>query len=139
MRLLLTSDLHHNHPRSKPLAEELIGQINQSEADILVLVGDTAVMSEGALEKCLKMITFRGEKLFGPGNHELWTQGSDSYEFFTDVMPQLVRRLGWRWLSDEPFVSDRVAIVGSLGWYDYSFAQADLGIPRRFYEAKVSP
>jgi hypothetical protein len=46
---------------------------------------------------------------------------------------------GWRWLCDEPFVQDDVAIVGSLGWYDYSFAQAELGIPRRFYEAKVSP
>ena len=32
-----------------------------------------------------------------------------------------------------------VGFAGSLGWYDYSFAQASLGIPRRFYEAKVSP
>jgi hypothetical protein len=26
-----------------------------------------------------------------------------------------------------------------VGWYDYAFARADLGIPRRFYEHKVSP
>ena len=34
---------------------------------------------------------------------------------------------------------DDLAIVGSVGWYDYSFAQPNLGIPRRFYEAKISP
>jgi len=26
-----------------------------------------------------------------------------------------------------------------VGWYDYSFAQKELGIPRRFYESKISP
>jgi len=39
----------------------------------------------------------------------------------------------------EPFVADSIAIVGTLGWYDYSFAQPDLGIPVRFYQKKVSP
>ncbi len=38
-----------------------------------------------------------------------------------------------------PFVAGDVAIVGMLGWYDYSFAQAELRIPRRFYAAKLSP
>jgi hypothetical protein len=46
---------------------------------------------------------------------------------------------GWHWLEDEPFVADGVGIVGSVGWYDYSFAQPSLGIPRRFYERKISP
>ena len=64
---------------------------------------------------------------------------TDSYELFTRVLPQRVAALGWRWLQTDPFVSEKVAIVGSLGWYDYSFAQESLGIPRRFYEAKISP
>src|SRR5581483_3332323 len=42
-------------------------------------------------------------------------------------------------LETEPFVQDGLAIVGSVGWYDYSFAPASLGIPRRFFEHKVSP
>jgi hypothetical protein len=54
-----------------------------------------------------------------------------------------VRDLGWQWLQTEPFVAGGtegdVAIVGSVGWYDYSFAPAGLGIPRRFYQHKVSP
>jgi hypothetical protein len=50
-----------------------------------------------------------------------------------------VRALGWHWLEADPFVAGDVAIVGSVGWYDYSFAPQSLGVPRRFYEAKVSP
>ncbi len=30
-------------------------------------------------------------------------------------------------------------MAGSVGWYDYSFALPHLGIPRRFYENKISP
>jgi len=139
MRIVITSDLHHNHHRSKPLAEELIDKINRAGGDVLVLVGDSAVLSDGALEACLSRFKFSGTKLFVPGNHELWTRGSDSYELFTRILPQRVEALGWRWLQTNPFVSDEVAIVGSLGWYDYSFAQVSLGIPRRFYERKISP
>jgi Icc-related predicted phosphoesterase len=139
MRIVITSDLHHNHHRSKPLAEDLIEKINRTGGDVLVLVGDSAVLADGALEACLSRFTFNGQKLFVPGNHELWTHGSDSYELFTRVLPQHVEALGWRWLQTQPFVTDQVAIVGSLGWYDYSFAQESLGIPKRFYEAKVSP
>jgi predicted phosphohydrolase len=139
MRLLIASDLHHNHHRSQPLANELIDKINQTGGDVLILVGDSAVTADWALEKCLERFTFKGAKLFVAGNHELWTRGSDSYELFTRILPQSVEALGWQWLQTKPFVSDKVAIVGSVGWYDYSFAEPRLEIPRRFYEAKVSP
>src|SRR5439155_23783881 len=46
---------------------------------------------------------------------------------------------GWQWLQTKPYVADDVAIVGTVGWYDYSFAQPALGIPVRFYREKVSP
>jgi hypothetical protein len=139
MRILITSDLHHNHARSKPGAEELIDTINRTGGDVLVLIGDTAVVADGALEACLSRFDFSGTKLFVPGNHELWTRASDSYDLFTQVLPQRVQALGWHWLQAKPFIADEVAIVGSLGWYDYSFAQENLGIPARFYEAKISP
>ncbi len=139
MRLILTSDLHHNHHRSKPLAEDLIEKINRSGGDVLVLIGDTAVLADGALEACLSRFRFNGVKLFIPGNHELWTRGDDSYELFTRVLPERVAAMGWQWLQSNPFITQEIAIVGSVGWYDYSFAQENLRIPRRFYEAKISP
>ena len=139
MRLLVTADLHYNHAKSKPLAADLIEQINRAGGDVLLLVGDTGVADGDCLEECLARFRFPGTKLFVPGNHELWTTGSDGYELFTTVLPRRVRDAGWHWLQGEPVRLGDVGFAGSLGWYDYAFAQADLGIPRRFYEKKVSP
>jgi Icc-related predicted phosphoesterase len=139
MRVLVTSDLHFNHARSRASAEELIDQINTAGGDVLLLVGDTASFDGDALERCLSRFPFGGEKLFVAGNHELWTHGDDSYENFRTHLPRRVGELGWRWLQSEPLVAGDVAIVGNLGWYDYSFAQTSLEIPRRFYAAKISP
>ena len=139
MRLLVTADLHFNHPRSRRLAEDLINQMNAAGGDVLLLVGDTAHADGDALEQALSRFAFRGPKLFVAGNHELWTKGPDSYEIYSQTLPQRVRAMGWHWLEPEPFVADDFAIVGSVGWYDYSFAPASLGIPRRFYERKISP
>jgi hypothetical protein len=139
MRLLVTADLHYNHPKGRPLADELIGDMNRAGGDALLVVGDTAVSDGDSLEQCLSRFRFAGPKLFLAGNHELWTHGPDSYAVFKDHLPRRVRELGWRWLQDEPFAAGDATIVGSVGWYDYSFAQDSLGIPHRFYEAKVSP
>lgn len=139
MRLLVTADLHYNHPRSRPLAEALIQRMNAAGGDVLLVVGDTAAADGSELEACLSLFRFNGPKLLVPGNHELWTARPDSYALLDEELPRRCRALGWHWLSDEPFLAGDLAIVGSLGWYDYSFAWPGLGIPRRFYEQKVSP
>jgi predicted phosphohydrolase len=139
MRLLITADLHYNHPRSHPLAVDLIAQMNQAGGDVLLVVGDTASADGDDLEKCLSLFRFNGPKLFVAGNHELWTRRDDSDRIFTEELPKRIGQLGWHWLQDQPFVAGNIAIVGSIGWYDYSFAQSSLEIPRRFYAAKVSP
>ena len=143
MRLLATADLHYNHPKSRLLADDLIDRMNRAGGDVLLLVGDSAVADGDSLEQCLSRFQFAGPKLLVAGNHELWTHGPDSHQLFTEDLPRRVRDLGWRWLQTEPFVAPgeggNVAIVGSVGWYDYSYAPEGLGIPRRFYEHKVSP
>ncbi len=139
MRLLLTADLHYNHPKSKPLADDLIARINTAGGDVLVVIGDTAVADGDSLERCLSRFDFSGPRLFIAGNHELWTKSQDSYAIFTEHLPRRVRALGWHWLETEPFIAGDIAIVGTVGWYDFSFAAPELGIPRRFYEAKISP
>lgn len=139
MRLIATADLHFNHPRSRKIAIELIERMNHAGGDVLLLVGDTAVLDGDSLEQCLDMFRFAGPKLFVAGNHELWTRGADSHAGYMTDLPRRIRSLGWHWLEDTPFVADDVAIVGSVGWYDYSFAQPSLEIPRRFYARKISP
>jgi 3',5'-cyclic AMP phosphodiesterase CpdA len=139
MRLLITSDLHYNHPKSKALADELIDRMNAAGGDVLLVVGDTAVDEGDAFERCLSRFTFAGPKLVVAGNHELWTRAADSEHLLKTIWPKRAAELGWQWIQDEPFVAGDIAVVGSVGWYDYSFAQPSLGIPRRFYEHKISP
>jgi Icc-related predicted phosphoesterase len=139
MRILVTADLHFNHPRSREEAKDLIARMNQAGGDVLLIVGDTAVTDGKDLEECLSLFQFAGPKLIVPGNHELWTRGEDSYRILKEDLPHRCREMGWHWLMDEPFRMGDIAIVGSVGWYDYSFARAELGIPKRFYERKVSP
>lgn len=139
MRLIVTSDLHYNHAKSRPLAEAVIQKINRAEADALVFVGDTAAFDGDALERCLSLVEFKGARLFVAGNHELWTHSDDSHQMYRELLPARVRACGWHWLESDPWVSNDVALVGSMGWYDYSMAQPELQIPERFYEAKVSP
>lgn len=139
MRLIVTADLHFNHGHSKPLAIELIEKINRTAGDVLLVIGDTAVADGPELEQALSLFTFRGPKLFVAGNHELWTKRDDSLSIFREELPARVRALGWHWLEDDPFVIDDIAIVGSVGWYDYSFAVPELEIDSRFYEAKIAP
>ena len=113
--------------------------MNAAGGDVLLVAGDTATSDGDAFERCLSRFQFAGPKLVIAGNHELWTRGPDSHEIFTEALPRRARALGWHWLENEPFRRDGLAIVGSVGWYDYSFALESTGIPPRFYEHKVSP
>ena len=139
MRLLITADLHYDHPKSAGLAEAVVRDVNRAGGDVLLVIGDTATSDGDSLEKCLSLFHFAGPKLFVAGNHELWTDADDSYAIYTEIIPRRVRELGWRCLEFDPFISGDFAIVGTLGWYDYSFAQKSLQIPERFYREKVSP
>lgn len=140
MRLIVTADLHYNHPRSRALAAEVVEKINADRPDAVLVVGDTAAADGDALEQCLGLFHINGPRLFVAGNHELWTHGPDSYELFTRELPRRVEAMGWHWLEGRPFhLTDDTAVVGSIGWYDYSMAEPSLGIPPRFYAAKVSP
>ena len=139
MRLLVTADLHYNHAKSRPSAEAVAAQMNRAGGDAVLLIGDAASGDGEDLERCLDLFTGGGAKLFVAGNHELWTRRGDSRTLFEQELPRRVRAAGWRWLEGEPFRVGAAAVVGSVGWYDYSFADPTLGIPRPFYEAKTSP
>jgi hypothetical protein len=139
MRILATADLHYNHGKSRRLADELIDRINTLSFDLLLLIGDTGTADGDAIEQCLSRFLFPGPKLFIAGNHELWTHGENSHQLFKEQLPKRIKSAGWHWLEGNPYMTDHFAIVGSVGWYDYSFAQPQLGIPQRFYEQKVSP
>ena len=49
------------------------------------------------------------------------------------------RSAGFHFLDDGPAVVNGVGFVGNVGWFDYGFRKPELGIPLRYYQAKVSP
>ncbi len=141
LRLAVTADLHHDVPRSREPAEEIARRINRSKADAVLLVGDAAIADGRGLEACLDLFDAGRPRLFIPGNHELWSRSDprDARRLLSDELPQRVTDAGWHWLPGAPFRAGDVAVVGSLGWYDYAFAAPQLAIPERFYRAKLSP
>src|SRR5438067_11418558 len=113
MRLIVTADLHYDHGKSRRSADEIIAAINRAGCDVLLFLGDAAVSAGDHLEQCLSAFQHAGPKLFVPGNHELWTLTGDSYALYKHELPNRVRALGWKWLANEPFVADAIAIVGT--------------------------
>lgn len=58
---------------------------------------------------------------------------------YEQVLPNLAAEEGFELLDHAPVVLGGAALVGTVGWYDYTFAEPSLGIPEVFYRAKVSP
>jgi len=141
MRVLVTADLHYHSPRSRGPAEELAAEAVRAGGDALVLVGDSASAAHEPLRDCLGLFAdFPGRKFMVPGNHCLWClDGEDSIERYERTVPAIAAEAGFAVLDHGPAVIDGVGLVGSVGWYDYSYRQEDLGIPLAFYEAKVAP
>jgi len=144
MRLLVTADLHYNIGRSRPAVQQLaqrVSQIARRGSCALVIVGDTAGSDIEPLRRCLELFTeIDGPKLLVPGNHCLWCrEGEDSLERYFHVLPEVAAQAGFIVLDHQPQIVRGVGLVGSVGWYDYSFRDESLGIPPDFYRAKVSP
>lgn len=141
MKLIVTADLHYDIARSVEPARAVAERIRGLRADGLLIVGDVAGREAGIVSECLHLFDgFGGRKFFVAGNHDLWVDpGENSLARLERQLPELCAEAGFHALDMEPAVLDGVGLVGSVGWYDYSFRAAWLEIPLRFYEHKVAP
>ena len=141
MRIIVTADLHYNIPRSRGPTRRLARRAGSMGGDALVLIGDSAGAELDPLRQCLRLFgEFGGRKFIVAGNHCLWCRdGESSLDRYEQVLPRVAAEEGFRLLDHEPAVLGDVGLVGSVGWYDYSFRDTSLGIPKAFYRAKVSP
>lgn len=141
MRLIVTSDLHYNVLRSKQPALKLAEEICGLHADALLILGDAAGQDACIVRECLQLFDrFSGRKFFVAGNHELWAGPEESsLDRYERLLPEICREAGFHHLDAEPASIGNVGLVGCIGWYDYAFRPEKLGIPLRFYQAKVAP
>ncbi|HKQ50492.1 MAG TPA: metallophosphoesterase [Phycisphaerae bacterium] len=141
MRILATSDLHYNIARSQGPTRELAKEVCRRGGDCLLFVGDSASTDLAMLEEVFGLFeSFRGPRLAVAGNHELWTTGGvDSLARYERDLAEACRKSGVHYLDAEPYQDNGVAIVGNVGWYDFSFRRSGMEIPLRFYQHKVAP
>jgi putative phosphoesterase len=143
MRVAFTADLHYGRNATgdtavRDLAENLAGR----DLDALVVAGDVALADPRALVECLQLFDDTAPvRMALPGNHDLWTtgRGADSLAIRERIFPEAVRLAGFHPLDTTPLPLGDIGFVGSIGWYDYSFADPTLDIPRSCYEDKLLP
>ena len=140
-KVLMTADLHYGLYRTGDAAtRELARRVCASDADAFIIAGDVAGSEPEAFAECLGLFrSFRGTRLMVPGNHDLWTRAGCSRHKYQTALPRLARQCGFRMLDSGPVALGDVAFIGSVGWYDYSMRNPDLGLTDEHYRAKSLP
>ena len=137
MRLLFVSDIHY--PVDYKVMHRLMEAAKDREA-VIVIAGD--VTAGGYLhhfEKFLRLMS-QARLVLVAGNHDLWLskkmikKGYNSLHKLEKIS-QLCRKYGAKLLDTEkePLEMGGAALIGSVGWYDYSYAQG-LGYAREDFE-----
>src|SRR5206468_1614518 len=107
MRIAVTSDLHL--PKTPASAiEELAAEVKAFTPDALVLAGDLGE-SSADFEPCLSFFRpLTCPVLVLADNHDLFPDGVSTWRLWTQALPETVRRLGFHWLEDNPFIHGEV-------------------------------
>ena len=134
LRLAVTADLHWGHRSGETATRRLVADLHADPPGVLILAGD---LGTGAFfGECLAMFdSLDCVKALVPGNHDLWVgidSRYDSLQMYEEILPRLSAEHGFHYLDREPLILPEadLAVVGSINWYDYSWAID--GIRRNF-------
>jgi len=136
LQLAFTADLHWGARSEGDAATRLLaGFLRQRPPDVLVLAGD--VGAGGHFAACLELFAdLPCRKALVPGNHDVWVTADDprgdSLTVYREHLPRACAEFGFHYLDAGPLLLPEadLALVGSMNWYDYSWAIDELR--RRF-------
>ena len=138
MRIAYSSDFHFEaSDANREAVERIADRIRALSADVVVIAGDAG----NTLEQLGEVLSFFSHlhvpKFFVAGNHDIWTEEAnpdiDSREKYEVEVPRVCEQAGFNDLSREPVIVNKTGFVGTLGWYDYSFADPRLGLSHDDY------
>jgi predicted phosphodiesterase len=126
VKLAAVSDLHH--PESKVDLAAIVAAAQAGGAQALVLIGDAVSQYHPPLltEVFSTLRAAAPVCIYVPGNHELWSRDASTAALYERALPRLCEEHGWHYLDGGPVVVDGVAVVGNIGWYDYSLTDRTL-------------
>lgn len=124
MKFSFTADLHYGNLSGKEHILSFIDDMHNQDVDYIVVAGDLA--TRGATHEEFKELInlfarFDGSILFTAGNHDIWTKTESSFTLLTERIPEITEGTNCHLLDGSPVVIGNTALVGSIGWYDYSF------------------
>ncbi|MGB9598055.1 MAG: metallophosphoesterase, partial [Candidatus Poribacteria bacterium] len=139
MRIGVTSDIHSDFsPYNRQIVNHLVDVASESELDVLIICGDVSSNIYTFTETISAFHNLLCKKLFIAGNHDIWVRTNDitshnKYNLITKICDEV----GFHHLGDSPFVIDKTAFCGTIGWYDYSYKNDRFEIPDSVYEKKI--
>ncbi len=134
MKVAYTSDVHAditiNNGRLIPY---LVKRVQDIRPDVFVIAGDIS-NTLYSMDITLKLFNeLSCLKVMVPGNHDVWIEsnnslrkGKDSFYKYRQAIPQVCSQNEFLYPITEPCIIDNTAIVGNIGWYDYTLADARL-------------
>jgi len=128
-RIAATADLHYGsrHTAGADATAALAAALASEPPDLFIIAGDIGAGDE--FERCLDLFAeLPCQKALVPGNHDIWVRShdprGDSLAVYREHLPRVAASRGFHYLDNSPLVLPDVglAVVGSINWYDYSWA-----------------
>lgn len=129
------SDLHTDFADNRDVLVQLCVAIHDRGADAVVVAGDIS-HKDDRIRRTLEALKVAAPIVaYLPGNHDLWFDVPfaaarpelDSWHRYREHLAGLAASVGAHYLPSGPLHLPGAAVVGSCGWYDYSFLLPEIG------------
>lgn len=118
MRIAVVSDLHVDVNAGYPVDKALAEVLSASSADMLLIAGDISECFRTTISWVERFEQLAGIPVrYVPGNHDLWRcDALDNDGIYLEFVKDP------RCLCSKTLILGRWAVVGDVGWYDYTLS-----------------
>lgn len=119
MRIAVISDIHIDVNKDYDVLGTIAEYVKKKAVKLLLIAGDITSYPKQSIEAVKELEKISGIKvLYVPGNHDLWNK-DEEFADNDEIYKQFCE--DEHCLSGKSYVIGDYAIIGDVGWYDYSF------------------